>query len=157
MVEIGAVSFKILFSLILCGLIGLERGIHHKVAGIRTHLLVGLGSTLIVVTSLNIFNQYKDTTVVDPTRMMTGIVTGIGFLCAGCIMRAGSQVMGLTTAATLWIVACIGIAVGAGSYFAAALVTLVVFIVLVSSRSFSTRRRIRSKNVTTQRSNQGGS
>jgi putative Mg2+ transporter-C (MgtC) family protein len=156
-VEWFGIAVKVLLSLVLCGLIGLERGIHHKVAGIRTHLLVGLGSTLIVLTSLNVFYTFGDSTVIDPTRMMTGIITGIGFLCAGCIMRAGSQVKGLTTAATLWIVACIGIAVGAGSFFAAAFVTLVVFVVLVSSRSFTTRRRLRNKSVSSPRSNQGGS
>ncbi|MDP8212563.1 MAG: MgtC/SapB family protein [Candidatus Zapsychrus exili] len=127
--------FKIILSVVLSSIIGAERQTRSKGAGLRTHILVCVGSTLIVLTSLHLFDTYKDITTVDPTRMITGVVTGIGFLCAGTIIRAGSSVMGLTTAATLWIVSCLGISVGAGHYAAALLVTLVVFFVLVGMRS----------------------
>jgi len=72
---------------------------------------------------------------IDPTRMITGIVTGIGFLCAGAIMQAGPYIKGLTTAATLWIVSGIGIAVGAGDYGSAIIVTIAVNLVMIGVRS----------------------
>jgi putative Mg2+ transporter-C (MgtC) family protein len=129
--ELTEITFRIVLSVGLCGLIGLERGRRHKGAGLRTHILVGVGSALVVLTSLSIFETYKDVTTVDPTRMITGIVTGIGFLCAGTIIRGSSSVKGLTTAATLWISSCLGIAIGAGHYSSAIIVTIVVFFVLI--------------------------
>lgn len=126
---------KILLSVLLSGLIGVEREFRQKGAGLRTHILVGLGSTLIVLTSLYLFDIYKDKAVVDPTRMIAGITTGIGFLCAGTIIQAESGVKGLTSAAVLWIVSGVGIAVGAGDYVAAAVVSVVVFFVLIGLRS----------------------
>lgn len=135
MIELFETTFKIILSVILSGLIGYERGKRHKGAGLRTHILVGVGSTLIVLTSLFLFEKYKDVTTIDPTRMITGIVTGIGFLCAGTIIQAESRVRGLTTAAALWIVSGVGIAVGAGHYSAEVIVSVVVFFVLVRMRS----------------------
>jgi len=134
--DIYEITLKIFLSIILCGFIGLEREFRQKGAGLRTHILVGVGSALIVLTSLHVFDMYKDITIVDPTRMITGIVTGIGFLCAGTIIRAGANVKGLTTAATLWIVSGIGIAVGAGAYSAALIVTVAVSFVLIVVREF---------------------
>jgi len=127
---------KILLTILLSSLIGGERELRHKGAGLRTHILVSVGSALIVLTSFHVFDIYKDQTMIDPTRMITGIVTGVGFLCAGAIIRGGNQVTGLTTAATLWIVAGLGMAVGAGLYSAAILFTLVVFFVLIGVRKF---------------------
>ncbi len=129
------IFIKIILAIVLSGLIGLERELRQKGAGLRTHILVGVGSTLIVLTSLHLFDMYKDVTIVDPTRMITGIVTGIGFLCAGTIIRSGDQVKGLTTAATLWIVSGVGIAVGAGHYSAATVVSSIVCLVLIIVRS----------------------
>ncbi len=127
-----SIVFKILLTSVLCGLIGAERGIRHKGAGLRTHILVGVGSALIVLTSFYVSDILKNSMIVDPTRMIAGIVTGIGFLCAGTIIRGNdsSDIRGLTTAASLWIVSGIGMAVGAGQYDAAIIVTIVVFIVL---------------------------
>ena len=116
---------RILVCVLLCGLIGWERERRNKVAGLRTHILVGLGSTLIVLTSFYIFDIYKSQVATDPTRIISNIVTGIGFLCAGTIIRAGNQIIGLTTAATLWIASSIGIAVGAGLYDIATFVSVV--------------------------------
>jgi len=126
---------KIVLTILLCSLIGYEREIRRKGAGIRTHVLVGVGSALIVLTSFFVYDIYKDVAIVDPTRMITGIFTGVGFLCAGAIIRGGNQVSGLTTAATLWIVSGIGMAVGAGQYMAAIVFTVVVFFVLIGLRS----------------------
>lgn len=127
--------FKVFLAVLLSSIIGFERELRQKGAGLRTHILVGLGSTLIVLTSLHLFDIYKDVTVIDPTRMITGVVTGIGFLCAGTIIQAQSRIRGLTTAAALWIVSGVGIAIGAGHYMAAIVVSIVVFCVLVSMRS----------------------
>ena len=134
MPEIFETIFKIFLSVLLSSLIGFERELRQKGAGLRTHILVGLGSTLIVLTSLHLFDIYKEETFIDPTRMITGIVTGIGFLCAGTIIQAESRVRGLTTAAALWIVSGVGIAVGAGHYSAAIIVSIVVYGVLTSMR-----------------------
>jgi len=129
------ITGRIFLTILLSSIIGYERELRQKGAGLRTHILVGVGSALIVLTSFHVFDIYKDTTTIDPSRMIAGIVTGIGFLCAGTIIRGGSQVIGLTTAATMWIVSSIGIAVGARHYSAAIIVTVVVFFVLISMRS----------------------
>jgi len=129
------ITLKIVLTVILSGFIGFEREIRQKVAGLRTHILVGVGSSLIVLTSFHVFDMFKESTIMDPSRMIAGIVQGIGFLCAGTIIRAGSHVKGLTSAATLWIVSGVGIAVGAGQYFAAILVSTTVMLVLIGVRS----------------------
>ena len=126
---------RIALTVVLTGFIGAEREVRHKGAGLRTHILVGVGSAMIVLTSFHVSDIYKTVTFVDPTRMIAGVITGIGFLCAGTIIRGGKQIVGLTTAATLWIVSGIGIAVGCGDFNAAIVVTLVVFIVLICLRS----------------------
>lgn len=140
-------TLKIVLTVILSGLIGIERETRNKVAGLRTHILVGVGSALVVLTSFYIFDIYKSVTIVEPTRMIAGIITGIGFLCAGTIIRGGEQVSGLTTAATLWIVSCIGIAVGSGHYSAAIIVTIIVFFVLTVMRSFEYKLGERLKDI----------
>lgn len=126
---------KVLLTVFLCGAIGAERFTRHKGAGMRTHILIGVGSTLLVLTSYHVFDIYKGVGNVDPTRIIAAIVTGIGFLCAGTIIRGGANVTGLTTAATSWTAAGIGIAVGCGAYVAAIIVTIVVFWVLLGLRS----------------------
>ena len=136
MIGLFETTFKVLLSVVLSGIIGFEREKRQKGAGLRTHILVGVGSTLIVLTSLHLFDTYNGITLIDPTRMITGIVTGVGFLCAGTIIQAESRVRGLTTAAALWIVSGVGIAVGAGHYSAAIIVSIVVFVVLARMRTF---------------------
>ena len=144
--DIGKLMFKIILATILCSLIGVEREIRHKGAGLRTHILVGVGSTLIVLTSLYLFDIYKAITPIDPTRMISNIVTGIGFLCAGTIIRSGANVQGLDTAATLWIVSGIGTAVGAGHYSAAILVSVSVFLILIGLRPLEYKLGEKFKN-----------
>lgn len=107
---------NLLVAFLLGGLIGLPREREGKVAGLRTHILVAVGSALFMVISEQM--MLKSGTA-DPGRIASGIVTGIGFLGAGCIIQAGSSVRGMTTAASIWITAAIGVAAGAGMYVAA--------------------------------------
>jgi putative Mg2+ transporter-C (MgtC) family protein len=122
---------------VACGLgaaIGFEREIRDREAGIRTHLLVSLGSALFTIVSAYGFHEFLasgDNIVrTDPTRIAAQIVTGIGFLGAGAIIREGLSVRGLTTAATLWVVAAIGMACGAGYYWPAAAATVLTILAL---------------------------
>lgn len=137
--EILDILLKVTLTILLSSLIGTEREYRHKEAGLKTHILVGVGSCLIVLTSFHVFDIYKNTTMVDPTRMMSGIIAGIGFLCGGTIIRAGNQVSGLTTAAALWTVSGIGMAIGAGHYSAGIVFTIVIFAVLVGLRRLESR------------------
>ena len=121
---------RLLLTLVLSGLIGLERQVHRRDAGLRTHILVALGSCLIMLTSLYVFDIYKDQVALDPVRIAAGVVTGIGFLGAGTIIREPDGVRGLTTAASLWVVAGIGLAVGVGFNKIAIYTTILVLIVL---------------------------
>jgi len=121
---------RLLLTLVLSGLIGLERQVHRRDAGLRTHILVALGSCLIMLTSLYVFDIYKDQAALDPVRIAAGVVTGIGFLGAGTIIRESDGVRGLTTAASLWVVAGIGLAVGVGFNKIAIYATVLVLIVL---------------------------
>ena len=114
---------------VLSGLIGIDRELRHKPAGAKTHILVGLGSTVFMLVSISIYMQYKGTTQVDPGRIAAQVVTGIGFLGAGTIIQSGNVVHGLTTAASLWSVAGIGLAVGAGMYELSVLVTVIILVV----------------------------
>lgn len=125
------VIIRILLSGVLGGLIGLERESLNKSAGFRTHILVCVGSALIMIVSQDIYFMYQSKTPLDPARIAAQVVSGIGFLGAGTIMREGATVKGLTTAATLWVVAGVGLAVGAGSYFAALVSTGVIFLTLI--------------------------
>jgi len=132
---------KLIAATLLGGLIGLEREVHGRPAGLRTHILVCLGSTLFALTSFNIAGK-----LYDPGRITAQIVTGIGFLGAGTIMRQGSVVRGLTTAASIWTIAAIGIAVAIGGdmyFIAIATALLVVFTLYLVPHveSYSLRQR----------------
>ena len=128
------IIIRLVLSVILSGLIGLERQIHRRTAGLRTHILVCLGSSLIMLTSLHIFDIYKNMVPLDPTRIAAGVITGIGFLGAGAIIREREGVKGLTTAASLWVSAAIGLAVGCGFYSAALVTTVLTLGVLLFLR-----------------------
>jgi len=130
----GHVVLRLGVAALLGGAIGFERELRDREAGIRTHLLVSLGSALFTIISAYGFHEFLATgaSVVraDPTRIAAQIVTGIGFLGAGAIIREGLSVRGLTTAATLWVVAAIGMASGAGWYWAAGITTLLTITAL---------------------------
>lgn len=116
----------------LTGAIGLERELRERAAGLRTHMLVGVGSALFTIVSAYGWSDFRFSNVsgvvFDPTRIAAQVVTGIGFLGAGAIIRQGLAVRGLTTAASLWIVAAIGMAAGAGYYSAALIATGIVLV-----------------------------
>ncbi|MBI4982614.1 MAG: MgtC/SapB family protein [Candidatus Omnitrophica bacterium] len=121
---------RLILTVVLSGLIGLERQMHRRTAGLRTHILVALGSCLIMLTSLYVFDIYSDIVALDPSRIAAGVITGIGFLGAGTIIRDREGVKGLTTAASLWVVAGIGLAVGCGFRRAAIYATVLSLVVL---------------------------
>jgi len=113
------VIWRLFLAALLGGVIGFEREKHNKsIAGFRTHILVSIGSSLIMLVSIYIFQVYAGKATVDPSRIAAGVVTGIGFLGAGTIIRSGESVRGLTTAASLWTVSGIGLAIGCGFYIA---------------------------------------
>lgn len=126
------IVIRIILATLLGGIIGVEREAHGRAAGLRTHILVCIGSTLITLTSLYIAENYSSPyNNCDPARVAAGVVAGIGFLGAGTIIRSRASVLGLTTAASLWGVAGIGLALGSGFYKAAFVAALAIFITLV--------------------------
>ena len=130
MLTLEKVIIRILLAVVLGGLIGLEREIQKREAGLRTHILVCLGSALMMLTSLYIFDIFKNISVLDPARIAAGVVTGIGFIGAGAIIRQKDAVKGLTTAASIWVVSGIGLTVGCGFLYAGLCATLLALIVL---------------------------
>ncbi len=118
------VALRLLVAAILGGAIGLEREVHGHPAGMRTHLLVSLGSAAFTVLSMQSFPGS------DPSRIAAQIVTGVGFLGAGSILKEGANIRGLTTAASLWAVAAVGLGAGAGAWLIATLTTVIVLVSL---------------------------
>lgn len=118
------IIFRLVLALIFGSIIGLERELHNHPAGFRTHILVCTGAALITLISIHCFDPG------DPGRVAAQIVSGIGFLGAGTIMREGTSIRGLTTAASLWSVAGVGMAIGAGFYLGATLTTILIVVVL---------------------------
>jgi putative Mg2+ transporter-C (MgtC) family protein len=147
--SLGELILRIALAAALGGAIGAERELRERGAGLRTHLLVSVGSALFTLVSAYGFRGFdygsQNGIVFDPTRIAAQIVTGIGFLGAGAIIRQGLSVRGLTTAATLWIAAAIGLAAGAGYYSAAVVTTATVLIALGPLRYVARRtlRRVR--------------
>jgi putative Mg2+ transporter-C (MgtC) family protein len=133
------IIFKLALAGILGGLIGLERESLSRPAGLRTYTLVCVGSALAMIVSIDIYLQYYQTVNADPGRIAAQVISGIGFLGAGTIMREGASVQGLTTAAGLWVVACIGLAVGAGLYVPAIATTILILFVLIYFIKFEAR------------------
>lgn len=115
---------RILVALALGAVIGFERESEKRPAGLRTHVIVCVAATLFTILSFEAFPGS------DPARIAAAIVTGIGFIGAGCILKSGREVIGVTTAASLWITTAIGMAIGVGYYLPSILVVLIVFAVL---------------------------
>jgi len=130
--DIGTMLLRLFLSALLGGLIGWERERRNKQAGLKTHLLVSVGSTLIMLTSIYGFDNLllnHPNARFDPARLAAQVVNGIGFLGAGAIMRRSDNIIsGLTTAATLWAVAAIGLAIGSGFYLPGITTTLIVLL-----------------------------
>lgn len=146
------IIIRIVIVIILCGLIGLERERWHKPAGLRTNILVGLGSTVITIVALNILVGFNPSGTVDIGRIIGQIVTGIGFLGAGAIIQGRGSIHGLTTAATIWVVATIGIAIGLGYYYTALMATLATLIVLFILGRIEKKQEIKEKDTNEQSS-----
>jgi putative Mg2+ transporter-C (MgtC) family protein len=136
-----ALVLRLLLAAVLGAAVGVERELHDHPAGIRTHLLVALGSALFTILSIVGFPSSNGAPT-DPSRVAAQIVTGIGFLGAGAILKYGPTVRGLTTAASLWAVAGIGMAAGAGLPFLATAATIIVIVSLWPLRVVSERIEI---------------
>ena len=121
-------AIRLILAAILGGVIGYERQNSHRPAGLRTHMLVAVGSALVMCTSQYLSFAYPD--AADPARLGAQVISGIGFLGAGTILREGFSVKGLTTAASLWAVSCIGLAVGIGFWPGACIATVVMYLTL---------------------------
>lgn len=153
------IAVRMMLACILGGVIGFERESTHRPAGFRTHILVCVGAALVMITSEFIFERYRGLANIDPARLGAQVISGIGFLGAGTIIREGFNVKGLTTAASLWAVSCVGIAVGIGFYGGAVAATIVVYITLMllkpmekyfANRNYVTSIYIYSDNITGQ-------
>ena len=132
--------FRLVTAVILGAAVGLEREVHGKQAGLRTHTLIALGSALFTVMSIRISGPNAAAYHTgDVSRMAANIVTGVGFLGAGVILHSRGRIIGLTTAATIWVVAAIGVAAGAGAYMAALGACVLVLVVLVPLRWWERR------------------
>ncbi len=130
MISESELVFRLTLALFLGGLIGYERQARHKSAGLKTNSLVCLGSCLIMILSITLYQGVEGKTNADPARLAAQVVSGIGFLGAGAIMKEGLTVKGLTTAACIWVVSGVGLAVGAGYYMGALATAVLVFFTL---------------------------
>ncbi|MDU5107971.1 MgtC/SapB family protein [Clostridium sp.] len=135
------IIIRILMALIIGGLIGYERELKNRAAGFRTHILVCLGATIVSLLQIEIGNQaiamlksnenLYQVINIDYGRLGAQVITGVGFIGAGAIIHNRGNIKGLTTAATLWIVACLGLAIGMGGYYISIFSTIIIFITLV--------------------------
>ncbi|MDR3342786.1 MAG: MgtC/SapB family protein [Treponema sp.] len=120
-------------------IIGLERTSRHQVAGLRTHVLISTGATLLMLLSIWLPQEFTTMKNGDPGRIAAQVVSGIGFLGAGAMIRLGNNIKGLTTAASLWLIAAIGLAIGAGMFLAAAVTLVITLITLIILNLFEKR------------------
>ncbi len=125
------IGLQLILAALLSGIIGSDRERHNGDAGLRTHILVGVGSCLFTALSINGFVGGEGT---DPSRVASQIIPGIGFLGAGAILKDGVSIRGLTTAASIWATAAVGMAIGVGAWLLAVIATLVVWFVLAIMR-----------------------
>jgi len=133
MINYSEIFFRLVLAVVAGGLIGLEREVVHKPAGIRTHMLVCLGSALLVMVTIEALPH-------EAARIIAGVATGIGFLGAGTIFKAKDEVHGLTTAASIWAVAAVGLASGLGYYLIMAIAAVLILIILNLNRMEFFRR-----------------
>ena len=142
-INLLSIVLRVALSMLIGGILGIERGRKNRPAGLRTYMLVCLGATLVMMTNQYVFQVYNTS---DPVRMGAQVVSGIGFLGAGTIIVTGrNQVKGMTTAAGLWTAACCGLAIGIGFYEAALIGGISVFAVMSVMQSMDVRIRSRSK------------
>jgi putative Mg2+ transporter-C (MgtC) family protein len=140
MISEPTILLRVLLAAVLGALVGWQREIHHEPAGLRTHTILVVGSALCMTLSIDVALQFRTTALNgDPGRIAAQIVSGIGFLGAGAIIREGFTVKGLTTATSLWTMAVVGMTVGLGYYLTSVVVTLLIFIVLTVLNSVEKR------------------
>jgi putative Mg2+ transporter-C (MgtC) family protein len=138
----GIMTERLFLALVLCGAIGLERSTHERASGLRTHILVGIGACLMTLAGGYGFIEMRGRFGTDPMRVASYVVSGIGFLGAGAILRHGTAIIGMTTAASLWTAAGIGITVGAGLPFLASAAAALILFTLVPLQRWESRVRI---------------
>ncbi|MBE3577475.1 MAG: MgtC/SapB family protein [Limnochordales bacterium] len=139
-ITITEIVLRLVFAMLLGGLIGLERELHGRAAGFRTHILMAVGSALIMELSMYAFPLDPARGLVrDPARLAAQVVSGVGFIGAGTVLREGASIRGLTTAASLWVVSGIGLAVGAGFYIAGLTTAMLVITTLLLLRPLEHR------------------
>jgi putative Mg2+ transporter-C (MgtC) family protein len=145
---IATIAFRFGLSFLLSFIVGIERELNNQPAGLRTHVLISIGATMFMLISLRIPEMFDGKLVSDPARVAAQIVTGIGFLGAGAIIKIGINVKGLTTAANIWVVSSIGMAVGLGYYVPALIITGVNLVTLtllnLLEKSMITSRQIKN-------------
>lgn len=139
--------FKILFAAFAGGIIGYEREHKNRPAGLRTHALVSIGATIVMLIPLELIANGANPEKIDVTRLGAQVISGIGFLGAGTIIRNGVSVKGLTTAASLWVAAIMGLAIGAGNYVTSLVSLGVVMFILRIFGNFEHRQRLKFKDV----------
>ena len=135
--EIFTTVFKLLLIVILSAIVGHERETWNKPAGFATYALVGISATLAMICGKYMYNQVGN---IDPTRLPAQLLSGIGFLGAGTILKDGFNVKGLTTTAGLLAITCIGLEVGAGDYLGAIFATIIVFLIMKKSHKYADKQ-----------------
>ncbi len=148
MLDHWEIVLRLFLAVVLGGVVGFERERHNRPAGFRTHILVCVGSALLMMVSAYGFSgQVGDGFISDPGRIAAGVVTGIGFIGAGTVLQQRGGIRGLTTAATIWVVSGVGLAIGVGFYLGAVITTVFVLISLLLLRrlegSFFSRKSLK--------------
>lgn len=139
-IPLQTMLLRLLLSVVLGLFIGIEREMHRQPAGMRTHILICIGATLVTIASVYLPISVSGIGLsADAARITAQIVSGIGFLGAGAIIKFGATVRGITTAATIWVTAAIGITIGLGLFYFSVIATLLVLVVLVGFESFEQR------------------
>ncbi len=149
-----ATILKIILIILCCTLVGYNRGRQNQFAGLKTHLIVGLGAGLSFLVP-NLYYEIYPTSIGDPFRLSAQVISGIGFLGAGTIIKSGQSIKGLTTAASLWTTAIIAIALASGQYVIGLLVTFVIVLVLRFSWIFDRTRKFSTKTLLIVMDDQG--
>ena len=140
---------RVALAAVLAGVIGYEREHVQRNAGMRTHILVAIGAALVMCSGEFLSTQYPNSNI-DPARIGAQVVSGIGFLCAGTIIKEGISVRGLTTASSLWCVSCVGLAAGCGNVVLAIATTVLILIVLRVLRTMAHSRRKKANRLVLQ-------
>ena len=129
--DIGEISIRLALAVLFGGLIGWEREVKNKPAGLKTHILVSLGSCSFALITLSFFETLDPKANADPIRTIDGIIGGIGFLGAGAILQSRGSVKGITTAATIWMAGALGLAAGTGFYIVGGLSMAITLVILL--------------------------